>query len=73
MQNGSVIPIEELYVGARFSHPLFFDDGQHMFLASNMPLSQRFLDCLYFWGIPYVVIKSFEKDNEEIPELESVN
>lgn len=78
-EHDRIIPVKELYIGERFSQPLFFDDGQHMFLASDMPLTQRFMDSLHHWNIPYVVTCGLEVlspvdegDNEEIPELEPI-
>ena len=77
-----MINTKDLWVGAFFSEPLFFDDGKHMFLASEMPLSQGLLDILHDWNIPFVLTSGLEllppvdeegcEDYEEIPELESV-
>lgn len=77
-----MINTKDLWVGAIFSEPLFFDDGKHMFLASEMPLSQGLLDILHDWNIPFVLTSGLEllppvdeegcENYEEIPELESV-
>lgn len=75
-----MIDTNDLRVGSIFSEPLFFDDGKHMFLASSLPLTQRLLDSLHEWHIPFVVTSGFElpdavagKDYGELPELESVD
>lgn len=84
LENCIRIEASDLVLGARFSEPLFFDDGINMFLATNHPLRQHHLDSLYRWNIPHVVTTGYEllfplEDSqsdvfrsEDIPELESV-
>lgn len=79
LEHKRLINTSDLRVGSSFSEPLFFDDGQYMFLARFMPLSQQLLDSLHEWKIPFVltcgleILKPLDEDEfEEIPELESV-
>lgn len=82
--NSRQIEVHDLALGARFSEPLFFDDGIHMFLATNHPVRQHHLDSLQQWNISHVVTTGYELlfpmddfqatelFNDDIPELESV-
>lgn len=45
------ISIDEIKVGTRFTHPVFFDNGINMFVAENIPVSQRDLDMIKHWKI----------------------
>ena len=75
-EHNRIIQTEDLCVGSRFSQPLFFDDGRHIFLASEVPLTQRLLDSLHRWNSPYLITNGFEilvPMEDDIPELESVD
>ena len=83
-ENCRRIEVSELVLGARFSEPLYFDDGVNMFLATKHPIRQHHLDALYRWNIPHVVTSGYELlfsseelypdafKGDDIPELESV-
>lgn len=79
-EHDRTIQTGDLREGLRFSEPLFFDDGGHMFLASGIPLTRRLLDSLHAWGIPFVRTCGVELPApvdevmaEDIPELEPVD
>ena len=44
-----------LELGMKFSAPVFFDDGKHMFLAEKKPIRKFHLETLQRWHIPYVI------------------
>ena len=74
-----VIKVAELCAGSRSSEPLFFDDGKHMFLPRDFPLTQHLINTLIFWNIPHVVTCGLEifspideGAEDDIPELEVV-
>ena len=41
--------------GVRFSQPVFFDDGQNMFLCANHPAKNYHVAALKRWAIPYLL------------------
>ena len=43
---------DNIVLGMRFSAPVFFDDGENMFLAENKPVLQYHIDALKKWNIP---------------------
>lgn len=45
----------ELREGMRFSAPVFFDDGENMFLPENTRIRKRHLAALERWEIPFVL------------------
>lgn len=46
---------EMIELGMKFSEPVYFDDGQNMFLPEKKPVRKFHLDTLKRWNIPYVV------------------
>lgn len=55
-----------LSLGMRFSEPLFFDDGNNMFLAAKKPVKQYHLNAIKRWNIEFVVTKGHLLTAEEI-------
>ena len=45
------ISVEGIKVGSRFTHPVFFFFCVNMFVAENIPVSQRDLDMIKTWKI----------------------
>ena len=62
---------ELLELGMKFSAPVFFDDGKHMFLAEKKPIRKFHLETLQRWHIPYVVTygKLLPKASIDLDEL----
>lgn len=67
------IRTEELKLGLRFSAPVFFDDGQNMFLLRGMPVSESELNTLKRWRIQYVVTAGDPVPEGEILEDETAD
>lgn len=72
------IDSSSIKLGMRFSAPVFFEDGQNMFLAEGKPARQYHLDSIARWDVPYLltfghVINSIEErsdeDSEELLEV----
>lgn len=59
------IKSQELHEGMRFSAPLFFDDGENMFLPENTPILAVHLQILEYWHIPYVLTCGSELGESE--------
>jgi hypothetical protein len=45
----------DLKAGMRFSAPIFFDDGENMFLAEGKPVKQYHLMALMRWSVPFLL------------------
>ena len=41
--------------GVRFSKPVFFDDGQNMFLCADHPAKSYHVAAIKRWSIPYLL------------------
>lgn len=62
---------QDLKEGVRFSSPVFFDDGQNLFLAEHKPLKKYQLAALSRWSIPYVLTCGREFTPEECKLIET--
>lgn len=72
------IDSSSIKLGMKFSAPVFFEDGQNMFLAEGKPARQYHLDSLARWDVPYLltfghIIDDFKEpvsddDTEELLE-----
>lgn len=49
------IKSEYIQIGMRFSAPLFFDDGENMFLAEGKTVKKYHIDALKRWDIKRLV------------------
>ncbi len=47
--------ISDLQEGMRFSAPVFFDDGENMFLPEDLCIKKKHLEVLVNWKIPFVL------------------
>ena len=61
----------------KFSAPVFFDDGENMFLAENKPVLQYHIDALKKWNIPFVLTYGIEildgqNVSDELEEIDAV-
>lgn len=55
MKNCNKISCDEIKVGVTFSAPVFFDDGENMFLAEGKSAKQYHVAALARWNIPYLL------------------
>lgn len=78
----------DVKLGMRFSAPVFFEDGQNMFLSEGKPAHQYHIDSLVRWNVPYLLtyghvitedagekLSSPENEGtllEEVPESQAV-
>ncbi len=65
MKEFNKIRSNALQVGKRFSAPVFFDDGENMFIGEGKYVTQFHLDTLRRWKIPYVLTYGTVMDDEE--------
>ena len=77
------IKASQLKEGMRFSAPVFFDDGQNMFLAEDKPIKLMHIQALSRWHVPFLLTygKLISDDSvydangsglEELEDLEEV-
>lgn len=73
------IDISEIKVGVRYSAPVFFDDGECMFLAEGKSAKQYHVNALKRWSIPFLLSYGHQVDetqtgdgtnDDEVEELE---
>lgn len=67
------IDSSSIKLGMKFSAPVFFEDGQNMFLAEGKPARQYHLDSIARWDVPYLltfghIINDFAETPAEEPE-----
>ena len=65
-QEGFKIPCSEIQLGARFSAPVFFEDGKNMFLAEGKTAKQYHINALKRWKIPYLLSYGHKIDSENL-------
>ena len=68
---------DNIVLGMKFSAPVFFDDGENMFLAENKPVLQYHIDALKKWNIPFVLTYGIEildgqNVSDELEEIDAV-
>lgn len=51
----SKVNCSDIYLGERFSAPVFFDDGENMFLAEGKTVKPYHLVALKRWKVPYLL------------------
>lgn len=54
------IDCSRIKVGVVFSEPVYFDDGQNMFLAKNCPAKPYHLAALKRWKVPFLLTVGHE-------------
>ena len=79
MKNFNKISCDEIKIGVKFSAPVFFDDGENMFLAEEKTVKQYHIAAIARWNIPYlltyghVVTEDDESGSSELYELETLD
>lgn len=78
------IDCKEIKLGMRFSAPVFFDDGENMFLGEEKSVKKYHIDAIQKWNIEYLLTYghpiSSEKETgfetmymlEELEEVEEI-
>lgn len=51
----SKLDCKELKVGMRFSAPVFFEDGENMFLGEEKTIKNYHIDAIQRWNIKYLL------------------
>lgn len=85
MKDFNKVDVNEIKIGMRFSAPVFFDDGESMFLAEEKTVKQYHVIALTRWNVPFLLtyghvmgddeplsdVEEFD-DVEEIEELDEI-
>lgn len=78
-KNFKKIDGRELKLGMKFSAPVFFDDGENMFLAEEKTIKQYHIQAVSRWKIPYLltfgrILDGSESDKfDDLEELEELD
>ncbi len=71
------IPCDLIKVGMRFSAPVFFNDGENMFLAEGKTVKAYHVAALKRWAIPYLLSYGHELSDSDsfsaITDIEEVD
>ncbi|WP_177528499.1 phosphohydrolase [uncultured Treponema sp.] len=69
----------KITLGVRYSAPVFFDDGQNMFLAAGHPAKPYHIEALKRWSVPFLLTEGhpmseirqpFVPEDDGLEELE---
>lgn len=52
--------------GICFNKPVFFEDGENMFLAPNHPVKRYHMQALARWSVPFLLSEGQEIDPKEL-------
>ena len=67
------IQCDSIKIGMRFSAPVFFNDGENMFLAEGKSVKAYHVAALKRWSIPYLLSYGRElSDSEDLSSVDSV-
>ena len=66
------IECSSIHVGARFSAPVYFDDGVNMFLAEGHAAKQYHVAALKRWAIPFLMTEGHPLD-DEVPAFDGAH
>ncbi len=71
------ISVDSIYEGVVFSSPVYFDDGENMFIAAYHPARHYHIMALKRWNIPYLLssghsIEISSRQEDDIEELEAL-
>ena len=66
----SKIDCKQLKLGMRFSAPVFFDDGENMFLGEEKAVKNYHLDAIQRWNIDHLLTYGHlvAEGKESVPE-----
>lgn len=51
------VSVDSIKAGVTFSEPVFFEDGENMFLPKNEPVKQLHIDVIATWKVPYLLTR----------------
>lgn len=73
MKNFNKIDAHDIKLGMRFSAPIFFDDGESMFLAEDRTVKQYHLSAIEHWNIQTLLTFGHPINGDEAEELEELD
>lgn len=63
------IDSSSIEVGTCFNTPVYFDDGENMFLAANNPAKKYHVDALKRWEIPFLLTDGYILSDKEVASM----
>ena len=70
-KNYSRVEVGDIKLGIRFSAPVFFEDGENMFLSAKNPVKKYHLEALKRWKIPFLLTEGYVLSDKEISNIAS--
>ena len=55
MDKMQCVDVAQIKLGMIFSAPLFFEDGENMFIPDNKKITQYHLDVIRNWKVPHLL------------------
>ncbi|MBR1912715.1 MAG: phosphohydrolase [Treponema sp.] len=70
-QSGAKRKIEcsSLKLGVCFSAPVYFDDGENMFLSAKNPVKKYHLNAITRWEIPFLLTDGYILSDKEVASI----
>ena len=65
------IDCKNIKLGMRFSAPVFFDDGENMFLGEEKAVKNYHIDAIQRWNIEYLLTYGHVLEAGEVSEQDS--
>lgn len=65
------IDCSSVQLGMCFSSPVYFDDGENMFLSAKNPVKKYHLEALKRWEIPFLLTEGYVLSDKEISTIAS--
>lgn len=72
MNSFNKIDCNDIKIGMRFSAPVFFEDGENMFLAEEKSIKAYHLEAIQRWHIKYLLTYGKPVTDSEINSPDSV-
>ena len=68
----SKLDCKEIKLGMRFSAPVFFDDGENMFLGEEKSIKNYHIDAIQRWNIKYLLTYGHLIGDGKTPEPDTL-
>ena len=63
------IDCSTIQLGVCFSAPVYFDDGENMFLSQGNPAKKYHLEALKRWDIPFLLTDGYVLSEKEVSDM----
>lgn len=63
------IECSSIQLGVCFSAPVYFDDGENMFLSAKNPVKKYHLNAISRWEIPFLLTDGYILSEKEVASI----